>query len=88
MSAFRPQTTPTGNLPHLSFVERKPEPLGTEFKTCCCSETGIMLSLEVVRGKLDQTLLPHDEKISEMSKIKKQTYTKVTHGLHEFLLSS
>ncbi len=61
MSAFRPQTTPTGNLPHLSFVERKPEPLGTEFKTCCCSETGIMLSLEVVRGKSDQTLLPHDD---------------------------
>lgn len=61
MSAFRPQTTPTGNLPHISYVERKPEPLGTEFKTVCCSKTGIMLSLEIVRGKSDRTLLPHDD---------------------------
>ena len=27
MSAIRPQTTSSGNLPHLSFVKRKPEPL-------------------------------------------------------------
>ena len=33
MSAFCPQTTKTGNLPHLSWILRKPEPLGTEFKT-------------------------------------------------------
>ena len=33
MSAFAPQKTPTGNLPHLSHIPRKPEPLGTEFKT-------------------------------------------------------
>ena len=32
MSAFIPRTTKTGNLPNLSFVQRKPEPLGTEFK--------------------------------------------------------
>ena len=32
MSAFRPQTRKTGNLPHLSFIMRKPEDLGTEFK--------------------------------------------------------
>ena len=33
MSAFRPRTTKTGNLTYLSFILRKPEPLGTEFKT-------------------------------------------------------
>ena len=33
MSAFRPQTRKFGNLPHLSYILRKPEPLGTEFKT-------------------------------------------------------
>eukprot|EP00957_Ditylum_brightwellii_P148860 11332649-Ditylum_brightwellii.AAC.1 len=32
MSAWWLQTTATGGLPHPSFVERKPEPLGTEFK--------------------------------------------------------
>jgi hypothetical protein len=40
MSAFKPQTTTTGNLPHLSFILRKPEPLGTEFKTIACTVTG------------------------------------------------
>ena len=32
MSAFRPRMSRFGNLPHLSLIERKPEPLGTEFK--------------------------------------------------------
>ena len=40
MSAWRPQTTKTGGLPHLSFILRKPEPLGTEFKTIACAVTG------------------------------------------------
>ena len=29
MSAFRPRTTKYGNLPHLSWIMGKPEPLGT-----------------------------------------------------------
>jgi hypothetical protein len=45
MSAFQPQTTKKGSylggLPHISFILRKPKPLGTEFKVhtfiCCLS---------------------------------------------------
>jgi hypothetical protein len=44
MSAFQPQTTPTGGLPHLSFILRKPEPLGTEFKVTACAVTGELLA--------------------------------------------
>ncbi len=51
MSAWRPQTTPTGGLPNVSFIPRKPEPLGTEFKTVCCGVTGVMLFVEVQKGK-------------------------------------
>ena len=40
MSQWKPRTTDTGRLPHLSFVLRKPRPLGTEFKTVACAETG------------------------------------------------
>ena len=40
ISAWRPQSTPKGGLPHLSFIMRKPEPLGTEFKSLVCSITG------------------------------------------------
>lgn len=40
MSSYRPTTTALGGLPFLSYILRKPKPLGTEFKTCACTETG------------------------------------------------
>lgn len=51
MSAWKPQKTKTGGLPNISFILRKPEPLGTEFKITCCGETGIILFIEIQRGK-------------------------------------
>jgi len=51
MSAWRPRTTKGGGLPHISYVIRKPEPLGTEFKTAADPATGIMLALEIQEGK-------------------------------------
>ena len=51
MSAIRFRTTAKGNLSHLSYIFRKPEPLGTEFKTVACSVTGALLLVEVQRGK-------------------------------------
>ena len=50
MSAWVPRTSKTGGLPHLSFVERKPEPLGTEFKVVSDFATGVLLHLEVMEG--------------------------------------
>jgi hypothetical protein len=40
MSAWCPRKSKTGGLPNISFILRKPEPLGTEFKSMGCSETG------------------------------------------------
>lgn len=40
MSPWRPRTTQYGGLPFLSFLLRKPKPLGTEFKCTACTETG------------------------------------------------
>ena len=51
MSAYRPQTAKTGNLPHLSHIIWKPEDLGTEFKVTACSVTGMLLHLEIQEGK-------------------------------------
>ena len=51
MSEIRFRTTEKGNLPHLSYIFRKPEPLGTKFKTVVCSVTGALLFIEVQRGK-------------------------------------
>ena len=45
------RTMAKGNLPHLSYIFRKPEPLGTEFKTVACSVTGALLFIEVQMGK-------------------------------------
>ena len=49
MSAYRPRTTKTGTLPYLSFIMRKPEPLGTEFKTLAAGTIGTwFFRLEIV----------------------------------------
>ena len=42
-SAIRFRTTAKGNLPHLSYILRQPEPLGKELKTVACSVTGALL---------------------------------------------
>ena len=44
-------TTAIGDLPHLSYIFRKPEPLGTEFNTFEFSVTGDFLFVEAQRGK-------------------------------------
>eukprot|EP00957_Ditylum_brightwellii_P095397 7266635-Ditylum_brightwellii.AAC.1 len=52
-SISKPQTTATGDLPHLSFIERKPEPLGVEFKNSTCGVIGMFLAMELQRGRAD-----------------------------------
>ena len=51
MSAFRPRTTKTGGLPTISFILQKPEDLGAELKIVVCAVTGVILSIEIQRGK-------------------------------------
>ena len=51
MSAFRPRTSRFGNLPHLSSIDRKPEPLGTELKVTNTTIMGVGLYLEIQRGR-------------------------------------
>lgn len=51
MSAWAPQSSKTGGLPHLSFIIRKPEPLGTEFKTTADGATGCMTAMEIQEGR-------------------------------------
>ena len=41
-----------GGMPHLSFIKRKPKPLGAEFKSVCDGSTGICLFLETQEGKV------------------------------------
>jgi hypothetical protein len=50
MSAFQPRTTKCGGLPNISFIKRKPKPLGTEFKNICDGVHGCSLS-KFKRGK-------------------------------------
>ena len=46
MSAFEPQSSCYGNLPNLSFIIRKPQPLGTELKNAADGGTGLMMIQE------------------------------------------
>ena len=51
MSAFCPQTHKFGNLPFLSFIARKLEPLGIELKVIADCTTSVILWMEIQRGK-------------------------------------
>ena len=44
-------TTKLGGLPNISYIMRKPQPLGTEFKNIVCGMSGLMLWLEIQEGK-------------------------------------
>ena len=46
---WRPQTMKTGELLHISFGRRKPEPLGRHFNNLEFSRTEIMLCLDINR---------------------------------------
>ncbi len=41
-----------GGIPHLSFVERKPKPLGSEFKSFCEGHFGLCMYLELQKGQV------------------------------------
>ena len=51
MSAIRFRITPKGELPHYSYIFRKPEPLEKEMKNVVCSSSGTMLHLEIQKGR-------------------------------------
>lgn len=53
MSALRQRTTKTRGLPNISFIIRKPKPLGTELKDTICKKVGrATKSLELQKGKI------------------------------------
>jgi hypothetical protein len=51
MSNWQPRKDKLGGLPNISYIQRKPRPLGTEMKCVADGETGMMLYLEVQEGK-------------------------------------
>ena len=50
MREMRFWTTPKGDLPHYSFIFRKPDPLEIQLKKLVCSRLGVMLYLEIQKG--------------------------------------
>lgn len=51
MSAFQPRKEKLGGLPNISYVHRKPKPLGTEFKTVCDCDTGSLFIWRYQRAR-------------------------------------
>ncbi len=51
MFSFRPRMSPTGGLPTLMYIFCKPEPFRVEVKCVCDAQTGIMIGMEIQRGK-------------------------------------
>ncbi len=46
-------------LPHVSKIPRKPRGIGIQFKNMADGQTGIMLKLEIVKGKVEDKKKPH-----------------------------
>ena len=51
MIAWEPQTTKTGGLPNLSFIKRKPKPLGTDSKMSLMADTVSFCGWKFRKGK-------------------------------------
>ena len=51
MSAIQFCTTPKGDLPHYSYIYREPYPLETEMENVTFSRLGVMLNLDIPKGK-------------------------------------
>jgi hypothetical protein len=58
MSVHRPCTAKLGGLPNISYILRKPEPLGTEFKTSVCPQLNVMMHIEICKGKYSMGTKP------------------------------
>jgi len=63
MSEWQPRSTALGGLPNLSFIKRKPKPLGTEFKNICDAAHGMMLYLEIQEGKVRMREKPFSKEL-------------------------
>ena len=50
MISWRPQTSKTGGLPNISFIKRKPKPLGIDLKNGVDSDSGVMICAEIQEG--------------------------------------
>ena len=72
MSAIRFRTTSKGNLPHLSYIFRKPEPLGTKFNTVACSVTWTLILIEVQRRKEGRKESRYQKEIGATAACKKR----------------
>lgn len=51
MSNWQPRKDKLGGLPNISFIKRKPKPLGTEFKCITDAASGIMVHMEIQEGR-------------------------------------
>ena len=60
---IRCRTTKTGGLPNLSYVACKPKPLGTEFKNVVDGMSGVMMWLEIQKGKDQLRALEHTQSL-------------------------
>ena len=67
MSPFRPRTTADGGLAHISFIDRKPKPMGTEFKCVADGHHGLMLYLEIQEGAAAMALKRYRDEVAPAS---------------------
>jgi hypothetical protein len=78
MSSYQPRTTATGSLPNISFIFRKPDPLGTEFKCAACPIIGTVKLLPLpqppVRARTDARTNPSAQRATQLRSVLARVY--------------
>jgi Transposase IS4 len=80
MSAFQPRTTATSTMPKISFVKRKPKPLGTEFKMAACTETKINLFIESQQRPEDMKMKAYHTEVGATASCTLRCVVGAIHG--------
>ena len=65
MSAIHFRTTAKGNLPHLYYIFRKLDPLGTELNKVACSVTEALLLIGLHMGKEGMKHIKYHKELGE-----------------------
>ena len=80
MSVILFRTMAKGDIPHLSYIFLKPEPLGEELNTVSCFVTGSLLFIEVQIGKEETNLSKYQQKLGLTAACTKRM-TEATKGI-------
>ena len=75
-------------MPHLSYVKRKPKPLGSEMKNVADAQSGCMLFLELQKGKHPMRALPYSKDLGATAAVQLRMIEKMQSNAKKVALAA